>query len=171
MPSLRSDNCLSTGYALRLPTVVATPWGVAPNPTFATWQGCMAGGLRPTSCPLPPSVGRYGQHQGCGFARNAHPFGARAAPCAPRAASAFALDTVLRSKLFERKGGQVNRGIPQPHRGEDMPRKSLDALGVTPRLGMGAGRAKRSAAATCTPATWRTDKPPWGGASVGGCNE
>src|SRR5699024_10511576 len=28
-------------------------------------------------------------------------------PCAPRAASAFALDTVLRSKLFERKGGQV----------------------------------------------------------------
>jgi hypothetical protein len=91
--------------------------------------------------------------------------------CAPRAASAFALDTALRSKLFERKGGQVNRGIPQPHRGEDMPRKSLDALGVTTRLGMGAGRAKRSAAATCTPATWRTDKPPWGGASVGGCNE
>lgn len=33
----------------------------------------MAGGLRPTSCPLPPSVGRYGQHQGYGYARNAHP--------------------------------------------------------------------------------------------------
>ncbi|MFA1695374.1 hypothetical protein ACDV62_20135 [Proteus mirabilis] len=38
---------------------------------------------------------------------------------------------------------------------------------MTQRLGMGAGRAKRSAAATCTPATWRTDKAPWGAASVG----
>src|SRR5699024_1867917 len=45
--------------------------------------------------------------------------------------------------------------------------KALDALGVTQRLGMGAGRAKRSVAATCTPATWRTDKAPWGAASVG----
>ncbi len=67
----------------------------------------MAGGLRPTSCPLPPSVGRYGQYQGYGFARNAHPFGARSLrSLRSAAASAFALDTVLRSGA-ERKGGQV----------------------------------------------------------------
>lgn len=122
----------------------------------------MAGGLRPTSCPLPPSVGRYGQHQGYGYARNAHPFGARATPCAPHAASAFALDTALRSKPFERKGGQVNRGIPQPHRGEDMPRKSLDALGVTQRFGLVVGGAFPPTA--CHVANGQT---PSGGASVG----
>lgn len=67
----------------------------------------MAGGLRPTSCPLPHSVDRFSQRQGFGYARNAHPFGARAAPCAPHAASAFALDTALRSKSFLKNGKGV----------------------------------------------------------------
>ena len=47
---------------------------------------------------------------------------------------AKAYPALVHNSTDERKGGQVNRGIPQPQRGEDMPRKSLDALGVTPRL-------------------------------------
>src|SRR5699024_8283588 len=59
--------------------------------------GVHGGRASPYFMPLPPSVGRYGQHQGCGFARNAHPFGARSLrSLRSAAASAFALDTVLR---------------------------------------------------------------------------
>lgn len=83
---------LAAAYGLALRG--AAPGALRLPPRVRHVAGGQAGGLRPTSCPLPPSVGRYGQHQGCGYARNAHPFALAALACA--AASAFALDTALR---------------------------------------------------------------------------
>ena len=67
----------------------------------------------------------------------------------------------------------MNRGIPQPHRGEDMPRKSLDALGVTQRFGLVVGGAFPPTA--CHVANGQTPLRgvrQWGGLSkaVGRCN-
>ncbi|ECT6552684.1 hypothetical protein A7H73_23355 [Salmonella enterica subsp. enterica serovar Senftenberg] len=43
-------------------------------------------------------------------------------------------------------------------------RLDLDALGMTNAWARGQREAKRT---NCTPATWRTDKAPWGAASAG----
>lgn len=57
------------------------------------------------------SVWSFQRNQGFGYARNAHPFGAQPAACAPRAASAFALDT---ASTFERNQGQDLMGGTRP---------------------------------------------------------
>src|SRR5690625_3240237 len=56
-PLLRASPCASFHS-------LPTPWGVAPNPTFATWQGCRWP-LRFASLYLPPcpSVGSLQGHQ------------------------------------------------------------------------------------------------------------
>ena len=82
IPRRRKPNKMSafgTLYPLltRPPRGLLTPWGFAPHPTFATWQGCGAYGLRP---PFPHpcrSVGVVAWRQGYGCAQHPHPFGAR----------------------------------------------------------------------------------------------
>ena len=47
----------------RPPRVLLTPWGFAPHPTFATWQGCRRR-LRLTPAPQPLTVGSPPTSQG-----------------------------------------------------------------------------------------------------------
>lgn len=63
------------------------------SPTFATWQGGRTGGLRPTYLPPMPKRVVVAAASRVRLRPRTHPFGARASPCAPRAASVRALDT------------------------------------------------------------------------------
>lgn len=109
------------------------------------------------------SVWSFQQRQGCGLrpvilTRSVL---SRYAPCAPHAASGAALDPAS-TQVLNGKGvkGTVEYRRAKP---EDMPRKSLDALGVTHASGWGVGCAGRRPELPAPLTTEGDSFPPAGG--------
>ena len=100
------------------------PWGAAPNPAFATWQGCGAGGRFTPWSPHPMC-----EHWVASSSSRSR--------SEPRKRGPHDRSLTLTSLGAEQ--GSRGRGIPQPRRGEDMPRKPLDACAVTHAYGSGVG--------------------------------
>jgi hypothetical protein len=94
----------------------ATPFGLHPASVLArlaAGEGVAGFALRPS--PLPIGSVASISVKGEGFARHPHPFGARPAGCAPRAASGVALDTA--SSQIHTPRLMTNASAKQPKRG------------------------------------------------------